>query len=59
VPDNEEEWLPPREVAWRFGVTSKTVTRWAKEGKLPFIRTIGGQRRYPASRIKELMEENK
>ena len=27
-------------------VAPKTVSRWGKEGKLPFIRTLGGHRRY-------------
>lgn len=29
-----------------FGVTSQTLRRWAKEGKLDFIKTPGGQYRY-------------
>jgi predicted site-specific integrase-resolvase len=31
------------------------VARWAKEGKLPFMKTLGGQRRYPQANIRELM----
>jgi len=27
------------------------VSRWAKEGKLPFLKTLGGHRRYPADAI--------
>jgi excisionase family DNA binding protein len=30
------------------------VSRWAKEGKLPFLRTLGGHRRYPEAAIREL-----
>jgi excisionase family DNA binding protein len=34
------------EVAATLQVSPKTVSRWAKEGKLPFLRTLGGHRRY-------------
>jgi excisionase family DNA binding protein len=45
------------EVANILDVSPKTISRWAKEGKLPFMRTLGGHRRYPAARIRELAEE--
>ncbi len=38
--------LTPAEVASAFRVDPKTVTRWAKSGKLSSIRTLGGHRRY-------------
>lgn len=38
--------LTPAEVAAAFRVDPKTVTRWAKAGKLHSIRTLGGHRRY-------------
>jgi excisionase family DNA binding protein len=41
--------LFPAEVAILFRVDPKTVTRWTHQGKLPFIRTIGGHRRYRTS----------
>jgi excisionase family DNA binding protein len=37
-------------------VSPKTVSRWAKEGKLPFVRTLGGHRRYPDSEIRALVD---
>jgi excisionase family DNA binding protein len=36
-------------------VSPKTVSRWAKEGKLPFLKTLGGHRRYPEAKIRELV----
>ena len=39
------------EVAAIFRVDPKTVARWAKEGKLTSIRTLGGHRRYRAADI--------
>jgi excisionase family DNA binding protein len=35
-------------------VSPKTVSRWATEGKLPFLKTLGGHRRYPAAEIHQL-----
>lgn len=42
----KESLLTPAEVAAMFRVDPKTVTRWAKAGKLSSIRTLGGHRRY-------------
>lgn len=50
--------LTPAEVAALFRVDPKTVTRWAKAGKLSSIRTLGGHRRYSASEIRRLFEES-
>jgi predicted site-specific integrase-resolvase len=33
------------------------VSRWAKEGMLPFLKTLGGHRRYPATEIRQLAEQ--
>lgn len=50
-----EALLTPAEVAAMFRVDPKTVTRWAKAGKLSSIRTLGGHRRYRESEVKELL----
>ncbi len=47
--------LTPAEVASLFRVDPKTVTRWAKSGKLSSIRTLGGHRRYRESEVRELL----
>lgn len=52
----EEELLTPSEVAKMFRVDPKTVTRWAKSGKLSSIRTLGGHRRYRASEVRALLD---
>jgi excisionase family DNA binding protein len=49
-------YLHPAEVADLLHVSPKTVSRWAKEGRLPFLRTLGGHRRYPAAEIRQLAE---
>ena len=53
--DNSEKLLTPSEVAAMFRVDPKTVTRWAKAGKLSSIRTLGGHRRYRESEIRDLI----
>jgi len=47
--------LTPAEVAALFRVDPKTVTRWAKAGKLDAIRTLGGHRRYRAVQVQSLL----
>jgi excisionase family DNA binding protein len=50
-----EPLLTPAEVATMFRVDPKTVTRWAKAGKLTSARTLGGHRRYREHEIRELI----
>jgi excisionase family DNA binding protein len=50
----EPAFLRTYEVADILHVSPKTVTRWAKDGKLPFSRTLGGHRRYPEEEIRAL-----
>ncbi len=54
---SQETLLTPREVAARFCVDPKTVTRWALTGKLPSIKTLGGHRRYRESVVEALRVE--
>ena len=56
--NENEHLLTPAEVAALFRVDPKTVTRWAKAGKLSSIRTLGGHRRYRASEVQALLEAN-
>lgn len=56
VSENTEKLLTPAEVASMFRVDPKTVTRWAKAGKLSSIRTLGGHRRYRETEIRELID---
>lgn len=54
--NDSEPLLTPAEVAAMFRVDPKTVTRWAKAGKLSSVRTLGGHRRYLASEVKALLD---
>ena len=48
--------LTPAEVAALFRVNPKTVTRWARAGKITAIRTLGGHRRFRASEVRRCVE---
>ncbi|HEY3436286.1 MAG TPA: BldC family transcriptional regulator [Actinotalea sp.] len=47
--------LTPGEVASMFRVDPKTVTRWARAGKLSAVRTLGGHRRFSESEVRSLL----
>ena len=47
--------LSSREVASLFRVSSRTVTSWAVDGRLPSVRTPGGHHRFPVQAVRELL----
>jgi excisionase family DNA binding protein len=49
--------LTTGQVATLLHVSPKTVTRWAKEGRLPCLHTLGGHRRYPETKVLALLEQ--
>jgi excisionase family DNA binding protein len=55
--DGNDALLTPAEVAAMFRVNPKTVTRWARAGKLNAIRTLGGHRRFRASEIRQILAD--
>lgn len=56
--EDHEVLLTPSEVAALFRVDPKTVTRWAKVGKLTAIRTLGGHRRYRKTEVQKLLSSS-
>lgn len=54
-PIEHEKLLTPAEVASMFRVDPKTVTRWAKAGRLSFVQTLGGHRRYREAEVLALL----
>lgn len=52
------ELLTPAEVAKMFHVDPKTVTRWAQAGKLTYMRTLGGHRRYRRDEVVDLLRDS-
>jgi excisionase family DNA binding protein len=53
----DNELLTPGEVAVMFRVNPKTVTRWARAGKISAVRTLGGHRRFHADEIRRFLAE--
>ncbi|HEX9775814.1 MAG TPA: helix-turn-helix domain-containing protein [Actinomycetota bacterium] len=51
-----ETLLRTGQVAALFQVSRRTVSEWARAGKLESIVTPGGHRRYPASHVRALLE---
>ena len=51
----DDNLLTPAEVAALFKVDVKSVTRWAKAGKLTSVRTLGGHRRFRESEVRRLL----
>jgi excisionase family DNA binding protein len=57
TPSEAPDLLTPAEVGALFRVDAKTVTRWATEGRLQFIRTPGGHRRFSAAQVRQLLDQ--
>jgi excisionase family DNA binding protein len=55
--EQEREYLRVAEVARAFHVSPKTVARWADEGRLPFVLTLGGHRRFPRKAVEALLPQ--
>lgn len=56
--NTKNDLLTPAEVAQLFRVAPRTVTRWAKTGKLSTFRTLGGHRRYRRGEVEALISRN-
>jgi len=55
---SDDDLLTSAEVASLFGVDRRTVVLWAKRGRIPALRTPGGQHRFRAEEIRGLLEEH-
>lgn len=49
--------LRTADVAALFQVSERTISDWARRGRIPSVRTPGGHRRYPAEEIRRIMRE--
>lgn len=58
MPDSSDQLLTPGQVAALFAVDPKTVTRWAQDGRLTCIRTLGGHRRFSAAEVHALIKRD-
>ena len=57
-PSAAQQLVTIADAAKRLGVSTKTLRRWEKQGKIIPQRTTGNQRRYSVSQIEELRNEN-
>ena len=51
---SNDRYIRTAEAARLLRVSPKTVSRWAKEGKIPHVMTLGGHRRFPETAIMDL-----
>ena len=54
---NTSEYLTPGEAARMLHVSPKTVNRWANEGRLACIVTLGGHRRFHRDEVARAAEK--
>lgn len=54
-----ERLLRTSDVALLFQVSERTVSEWARRGRVPSVRTPGGHRRYPAEQIRHLFVQGR
>ena len=52
---NMDKLLTMKQACETLGVTTKTIQRWDKEGKIDVVRTVGGRRRIPLSEVERLL----
>lgn len=50
-------FLSGKQAAALLHVSTATLGRWARASRLPYVRTLGGHRRYPYSAILHLAEQ--
>jgi len=55
----DERLLRPGQVAVLFQVSRRTISEWARAGKLSSIVTPGGHRRFRAPDVRALLEAQK
>lgn len=54
---HEDVLLTPGEAALLLRLSERAVRKWADDGKLPYIRTLGGHRRFLGSAIYEQLND--
>ena len=54
---NSGEFLTRSQVSRLLGVSPNTVTRWAREGRLPCQVTLGGHHRFERTVVEQLRKD--
>lgn len=55
--EQPRELMTVGEVAHLFRVDPKTVARWAKDGRISSVRTVGGHRRFYKDEVYSILQE--
>lgn len=55
MPSDDSPLLTPAQAARALNVSVETIRRWANDGKLRTVRTLGGQRRFSRADVDELI----
>ena len=55
---HEKRFLSTKEVARLFEVTPNTVSRWAREEKMPALVMPSGRRKFPRDEIRRLVRDS-
>ncbi len=55
----DRQWVGTGEASRMLGVCSKTVRRWARDGKIHGYFTLGGKLRYDRADLDSLIEERR
>jgi len=53
--DVDEEYLSPGDAARLLCVSARTVSRWADQGRIPHLVTLGGHRRFRKSSVLKVL----
>lgn len=51
-----EQMLRTSEVALLFDVTDRTILNWVNDGRLPYLSTVGGHRRFRTADVLALYD---
>lgn len=54
---DDTNWLTLGKAADRLGVHPNTLRRWSDQGRLPFMLTMGGHRRFALSQIESMLAQ--
>lgn len=55
IDTSHSEYLTPSQVATMLHVSPKTVSRWASQGFLPCLVTLGGHRRFRLEDVESVL----
>lgn len=55
VTDANEEYMSAGDAARLLCVSARTVSRWADQGRIPHLVTLGGHRRFRKSSVLKLL----